>query len=208
MGAANPNADAYWSLDDPGPRSRWVSVGRVGIPFHKNLAHSGWCSKQPDGLAGFGSCLNSGVFIMRNNDWTQGWMQRTLDLSNKSIAETCSTRGLNPSHFDQCDAFPKLSQQRVGDKCVITCDAFRHADTLAHFQSFRPNHSPRFQEVVVARFRFPLEVKLRPPPHIARDTFVVNCAGHVDNFQSMLDCVKYISNFADTYKPERSASQT
>jgi len=195
----NPTADVYWSLDDPGPASRWVTLKKFSVPLHKNNKQLGWCSSQPDGVAGFASCLNTGVFIMRNNDWTQAWLQRILDLSTKSIAEGCSTGSFNPDHFDQCAAQPKDEQQRhVGDQCVITCDASRHADALSHYHSFRPDHVPRFQYVLFAMFRLPLSLTHRRPPNITRDTFVVNCAGHINEAQFM-DCVRYASDLSDAY---------
>merc|ERR1719271_2274135 len=84
--SAKPTADAFWSLDDQTP---FTSKGD-------------WCLQQHDGLQRFGSCLNTGVFIVRNTPWANGWLQRTLDLSNRTIKEHCSTASLNPFFFNKC----------------------------------------------------------------------------------------------------------
>merc|ERR1719401_398483 len=128
--SANPEADVYWSLDDPGAQ-KWCKQA---------LERTG--NESVDELNVFSSCLNAGVFIMRRNAWTEQLLTRTLQLSRDTRKERCSTASLNPERFDQCMFthfnVAQYEQAHVGDQCVVTCDATKHKDVLAHYQTFGP----------------------------------------------------------------------
>lgn len=181
----DPSADVYWSLNDP-----------TTAPYCRGPRQKMFRGDGRDALHMFGTCLNSGTFIMRKNTWTWRYLERLLTLSNHTINDQCSTASLNPEGFDQCDfkvmgrettPGQGVTQTKVGDQCVIACDAMQHNSDLRHFMSFGPHERPVFQFVQTQPSQVFQWLHLKPWDKDR--AFVVNCAGHLVKNQK-IDCVK------------------
>lgn len=197
----------WLAFNDGCTAALWTDADAVIQPRHESLdlwlsnpadvvwssaGHRVYCQPHGKGsetlgeLARFGSCLNSGAFLVKRNAWSWNWVRRVLDLANSTVAKKCSTRRLNPDHFDQC-LYNKIqkNQKYVGDQCVIVCEAMRNNASLQHFALDRPDDARPMQ---IAAFAHDLDRHIFKQPE---QPLVVNCAA-ADNATHRLKCVNSI----------------
>jgi hypothetical protein len=183
--AKRPDKDVLWSLSDAGAGDKWCK------------------GQDPSSLAAFASCLNTGVFIMKQTPWTSDFLWRSLELSRQTKDKKCTTQEQNPARFDQCMFAYGLNlaqhkQIHVGDQCVVACEALQNQSSLEHYASFGQEDKPIFQATVEAWIMFPRALFFWNKLHVEDGTYVLNCAGKISQNQ-VVECVQYLVKLTSDY---------
>lgn len=160
-----PHPDIFWSV--AGPHEF------CNIPTHlgcKDNVH-------------FEKCVNSGLFIVRNTEWSQMYVRRVLDRAVSMVpAEhwnmhhpygSCNLAPYMPPSWSQCYA-QEPRREKYGDQCVIACDSHQNSGTMEHFGCTASHH---FQHVQIFEHH-------DSSNGIPDGAYLVNCAGHDDQIKN------------------------
>lgn len=172
-----PSADVVWSMENVQGSESFCKGDRIA-----------------DKAERLASCLNSGVFIMRNTQWTVSYIWHILRASTHTLEKNCSTASVNPEQYDQCYFTVLHPLQRElgheGDQCVVACDLLANPSQMEHFHVIDKSARPSMQYAMVSMFGFPrflLWVRSKFP----MEAFVINCVAHYKPEQAAL-CVHFL----------------
>jgi hypothetical protein len=131
----------------------------------------------------FEKCVNSGLFMIRNTEWSQTYVRRVLGRAVSMVPAknwdmyhprgSCNLAPYMPPSWSQCYA-QEPARLKYGDQCVIACDSHQNSGTLDHFGCTASHH---FQLVQIFEHH-------HSSNGIPDHAYLVNCAGHDEQIQN------------------------